>query len=114
MPKFIDRTASGRFFHTHLAYLAGLKQPGGGRRLPPKTPSRRRYSMKTEFLQNLKVGEQPLPKEVIDAILAENGRDIEDTRQSSGVRLRSDAGSADGSTIAHELFHKPDKGHKAA
>ena len=33
--------------------------------------------MKTEFLQNLKVGDQPLPKEVIDAIMAENGRDIE-------------------------------------
>lgn len=33
--------------------------------------------MKTEFLQNLKVNNQPLPKEVIDAILAENGRDIE-------------------------------------
>lgn len=33
--------------------------------------------MKTEFLQNLKVNDQPLPKEVIDAILAENGRDVE-------------------------------------
>lgn len=33
--------------------------------------------MKTEFLQNLKVGDQPLTKEVIDAIMAENGRDIE-------------------------------------
>ncbi|MBE6985967.1 MAG: hypothetical protein E7433_00885 [Ruminococcaceae bacterium] len=33
--------------------------------------------MKTEFLQNLKVGDQPLSKEVIDAIMAENGRDIE-------------------------------------
>ena len=33
--------------------------------------------MKCEFLQNFKVGDQPLPKEVIDAILAENGRDIE-------------------------------------
>lgn len=33
--------------------------------------------MKTEFLQNFKVGDQPLPKEIIDAILAENGRDIE-------------------------------------
>lgn len=29
--------------------------------------------MKREFLQNLKVGDQPLSKEVIDAILAENG-----------------------------------------
>lgn len=33
--------------------------------------------MKREVLQNLKVNEQPLPKEVIDAIMAENGRDIE-------------------------------------
>lgn len=33
--------------------------------------------MKREFLQNFKVGDQPLPKEVVDAIMAENGRDIE-------------------------------------
>ena len=33
--------------------------------------------MKREFLQNLKVGEETLPKEVIDAIMAENGRDVE-------------------------------------
>ena len=33
--------------------------------------------MKREFLQGLSVGETPLPKEVIDAIMAENGRDIE-------------------------------------
>lgn len=33
--------------------------------------------MKREFLQSLQVGENPLPKEVIDAIMAENGRDIE-------------------------------------
>lgn len=33
--------------------------------------------MKREFLQNLKVGEEVLPKEVVDAIMAENGRDIE-------------------------------------
>ena len=33
--------------------------------------------MKAEFLQNFKVGEAPLPKEVIDAILAENDRDVE-------------------------------------
>jgi hypothetical protein len=32
--------------------------------------------MKREFLQNLKVGDQPLSKEVIDAIMEENGRDI--------------------------------------
>ena len=33
--------------------------------------------MKREFLLNLKVGDQPLTKEVIDAIMDENGRDIE-------------------------------------
>ena len=33
--------------------------------------------MKREFLQEFKVGDQSLPKEVIDAIMAENGRDIQ-------------------------------------
>ena len=33
--------------------------------------------MKREFLQSFSVGENPLPKEVIDAIMAENGRDIQ-------------------------------------
>ena len=33
--------------------------------------------MKREFLQNFKVGDQPLSKEIIDTIMAENGRDIE-------------------------------------
>lgn len=33
--------------------------------------------MKAEFLQNFKAGDTPLPKEVIDAILAENARDVE-------------------------------------
>ena len=33
--------------------------------------------MKREFLQNIRLGDQPLPKEVIDAIMAENGKDIE-------------------------------------
>ena len=33
--------------------------------------------MKREFLQNLKVGEEALPKEAIDAIMDENGKDIE-------------------------------------
>lgn len=32
--------------------------------------------MKRDFLQNLKVGDESLPKEVIDAIMEENGRDI--------------------------------------
>ena len=38
--------------------------------------------MKREFLQEFKVGEQPLPKEVIDAIMAENGRDIQKVKSS--------------------------------
>lgn len=33
--------------------------------------------MKREFLENLKVGDAPLSKEIIDAIMQENGRDIE-------------------------------------
>ena len=33
--------------------------------------------MKREFLQSLTVGEASLPKEVIDAIMAENGKDIQ-------------------------------------
>ena len=33
--------------------------------------------MKREFLQNIRVGEESLPKEVIDAIMEENGRDIQ-------------------------------------
>ena len=33
--------------------------------------------MKREFLQGLQVEGNPLPKEVIDTIMAENGRDIE-------------------------------------
>ncbi len=33
--------------------------------------------MKAEFLQNFKVGDAPLPKEVVDAILAENDRDVQ-------------------------------------
>lgn len=33
--------------------------------------------MKREFLQNLKIGDQALTAEIIDTIMAENGRDIE-------------------------------------
>ncbi len=39
--------------------------------------------MKREFLQNLTVGGLPLTKEVIDAIMAENGRDIQAAKQAS-------------------------------
>ncbi len=36
--------------------------------------------MKREFLQSFKVGDTPLPKEIIDAIMEENGRDINTAR----------------------------------
>lgn len=37
--------------------------------------------MKREFLQNFKVGDQALTKEIIDAIMDENGRDIETAKK---------------------------------
>ncbi|MBO4939371.1 MAG: phage scaffolding protein [Oscillospiraceae bacterium] len=37
--------------------------------------------MERKFLQNFKVGDQSLTKEIIDAIMAENGRDIEAAKQ---------------------------------
>lgn len=37
--------------------------------------------MKREFLQNFKVGDQTLPKEIIDAIMDENGQDIENAKK---------------------------------
>lgn len=37
--------------------------------------------MKREFLQNFKVGDQPLTKEIIDAIMEENGHDIENAKK---------------------------------
>ncbi len=39
--------------------------------------------MKREFLLNLKVGEEALPKEVIDAIMEENGRDIRTAKENA-------------------------------
>jgi len=36
--------------------------------------------MKREFLQNLKIGDTALTKEIIDAIMEENGRDIQATK----------------------------------
>ena len=46
--------------------------------------------MKRDFLLNLKVGDQPLSKEVIDAIMAENGRDIERAKANAGANGGSD------------------------
>lgn len=41
--------------------------------------------MKREFLQNILVNDQPLTKEIIDAIMAENGKDIENAKSSVDV-----------------------------
>lgn len=53
--------------------------------------------MKREFLQNFSVNGQPLPKEVIDAIMAENGRDIERAKANAG-----DNGGSDGKMFTQE------------
>lgn len=42
--------------------------------------------MKREFLNNFQVNGQPLPKEVIDAIMAENSRDIEAAKANPGAK----------------------------
>ena len=39
--------------------------------------------MKREFLQSLQVGDQPLPKDIIDAIMEKNGADIQQAKQAS-------------------------------
>ncbi len=41
--------------------------------------------MKREFLQNFKVGENSLPKEIIDAIMEQNGMDIQQAKQCADV-----------------------------
>ena len=39
--------------------------------------------MKREFLQELRVGDSPLPKEVVDAIMTEHGKDIQSHKLSA-------------------------------
>lgn len=46
--------------------------------------------MKREFLQNFQINGQPLPKEAIDAIMAEHGRDIERAKANAGANGGSD------------------------
>ena len=40
--------------------------------------------MKREFLEGLRVGEQGLPREVVEAILAENGRELQAAELAAG------------------------------
>lgn len=60
--------------------------------------------MKREFLQGLQVGDSPLPKEVIDAIMAENGRDIENVKShySDYEALKQQLAQAEGAAEAVE------------
>ena len=57
---------------------AGRNQANRSRRdLRTKSVAERGETVKREFLENLKIGDQALGKDLIDAIMAENGRDIE-------------------------------------
>lgn len=57
--------------------------------------------MKREFLQNFQVAGQSLPKEVIDAIMAENGRDIEAAKAHAGGN-----GGSNGEMFTQEQLNK--------
>ena len=46
--------------------------------------------MHRDFLKNISVNGQPLPKEVIDLIMAENGRDIEAAKANTGANGGTD------------------------
>ena len=78
--------------------------------------------MKREFLQEFRVGEQPLPKEVIDAIMAENGRDIQKVKgnfadyedmKAEIVRLQQDQSFADTAKAWEEKYNRAVEDHKA-
>ena len=78
--------------------------------------------MKREFLQEFRVGEQALPKEVIDAIMAENGRDIQKAKanfadyedmKSELERLRQDQSFEEAAKAWEEKYNRAISDHKA-
>ena len=78
--------------------------------------------MKREFLQEFRVGEQPLPKEVIDAIMAENGRDIQKVKANFAdyedmktelELLRQDRSFAEEAKAWEEKYNRAVEDHKA-
>ena len=72
----------GAFFIPFLTGPMSRNYGAAGDATPDKkSEAEKGYSMKREFLQNFKVGDQPLPKEVIDAILDENSHDIGETKK---------------------------------
>jgi len=78
--------------------------------------------MKREFLQEFRVGEEALPKEVIDAIMAENGRDIqkvkanfadyEDIKQALS-QLQQDQSFEEAAKAWEEKYNRAVEDHKA-
>lgn len=78
--------------------------------------------MKREFLQEFRVGDAPLPKEVIDAIMAENGRDIQKVKGSFAdyedikaelAKLRQDQSFEETARAWEEKYTKAVEDHKA-
>lgn len=77
--------------------------------------------MKREFLQEFRVGEQPLPKEVIDAIMAENGRDIQKVKANFAdyedvktqlTALQQDQSFEEAAKAWEEKYHQAMENHK--
>ena len=62
--------------------------------------------MKREFLQNFKVGDQALPKEVIHAILNENSRDIGEAKKQFADydTIKNQLAEAQNSAYLHPLL----------
>ena len=78
--------------------------------------------MKREFLQEFKVGDQSLPKEVIDAIMAENGRDIQKVKGSFAdyedikaelAKRQQDQSFEEAARDWEEKYHRAVEDHKA-
>lgn len=77
--------------------------------------------MKREFLQSFSVGDGSLPKEVIDAIMAENGRDIQKIKASFAdyedmkaelSRLQQDQTFAETAKAWEEKYNQAVEAHK--
>ena len=78
--------------------------------------------MKREFLLEFKVNEQPLPKEMIDAIMAENGRDIQKVKANFAdyedikaelSRLQQDQSFEETAKAWEEKYNRAVADHKA-
>ena len=78
--------------------------------------------MKREFLQEFKVGEASIPKEVIDAIMAENGRDIQKVKagfadyedlKNQLECLKQDQSFAEAAAAWEEKYNRAVEDHKA-